>query len=339
MKRDARRTAARPARRGLGAALVLVSAVGGGLVSGCSGATNMRLGERAERQGRCHVAYTYYCDEAKVRPSSGAVQAAIARVAPRAARHCERQGTIAVDAGNYAQAWKWYMQALTISPDDTAIARLIRMLEEHHRKEIAPVKDAWMREGAVALATSPPDTKPASRENAGDAARVENERAPDVGTAVRTGHEGEARAEPAVRTASAEQPDAGSAVPRTANVAAPNHGPHQGAREDDETAGSQAVGSWLTSAVLSVEDRRFPREVHTVDDIRVKVKDTDPGPDADLDIYLGDKRIEKVRDIKTGESVRVKGRSGGWYELVVITIVDRTESVRIGIRRLRAKPD
>ena len=86
------------------------------------------------------------------------------------------------------------------------------------------------------------------------------------------------------------------------------------------------------TAILSVNDWRFPRRTHTVDDLHVRLKDTDHDPDADLDVYMGTKRVHKARDVEPGQGIHVVGRSGKSYEIVVITVVDRTESVRIGIR-------
>jgi len=314
------------------AGLVLAVALFWVLPAGCQTTTNMRLGEKAERQGRYHIAYQYYCDEAKVRPSKGPVQAAIARVAPRAAQHYERRAAGAGDAGNYADAWRLYMQALVITPDNTAIADLINMLAEHHPNEIASAKTAWMEQGTIALAVA--------STNAGPAVGTTTKQEPDEGAAVRTTKVAEPEGDPHGGPYEEE------------SVAEPDGDPHSEPYEDEQpdpdtnTASTGEVhapdaageGSWLMSAVLSVEDKRFPRKTHTVDDIYVRIKDTDSDPDADLDIFLGTRRVKKVRDIEIGESIHLRGRSGMWYELVVITIVDRTESVRIGIRRGPGRP-
>ncbi|MFH0983861.1 MAG: hypothetical protein V2A79_20295 [Planctomycetota bacterium] len=303
--------------RGPQAFLMLVVTLSGVGVAGCQATSKMRLGEQAERQGKYPVAYQYYCDEAKDRPSSGAVQAAIARVAPRAALHHEREAARAADAGNYAEAWKLYMQALAITPDNPALARLVQMLEEQHPAEIAPANAAWMDVGDRALAT----------------ASTRSER-PEPRVPARA----EAKREPAPRAT----PPPAEPAPRTAGplptATDPRREPvetNRPSNEPDEAAveGEEEPRGYLMTAVLSVNDHRFPRKTHTVDDIYVTLKDTDPDPaDADLDVYLGTTRVRKARDIAPGRGVLVRGRSGKWYGLVVITVVDRTESVRIGIR-------
>ena len=313
-------------------------------LAGChSSSPNLRLGERAERHGRYHVAYQYYCDAAKRYPSDRNVQTAISRAAPRAALHYERRAARAVEAENYADAWRWYMQALTITPDDTAIAGMIKMLEQHHAEEVASAKAAWRRHGEASLAVRsqsqwpPPSAPPVDS----------TEESYHVRGAAGPGPERQATSDPDPlhdprrRAYSAtEQPPQDARRGRDlSDVPADPESPIEPTwsddlRDKDEGRGAQsderAEGPvYLMTAILSVEDRRYPRRTHTFDDIHVRLNSD---PDADLDVYVGTQRVRKMRDIKPGQSVRVEGRSGRRYEVVVITIVDRTESVRIGIR-------
>ena len=92
---------------------------------------------------------------------------------------------------------------------------------------------------------------------------------------------------------------------------------------------------YLVIATVSRKDRRFRKMVETIDDIFVKVKDTDPQPDADMHVYLGRKRIKKVKDWRPQHRVRVEGRSGRPYEIVILRINDATETVRFGVRAAR----
>ena len=128
------------------------------LLAGCATTTNMRLRERAERQGRYHLAYEYYCDEAKQSPSRGVVQAAIGRVAPRASEYYQRQGDRAAVAEQYADAWKLYMRALAVTPNSTGLVRMIRILEQDHPDEIAPAKADWTEYGEKALTVASYDS-------------------------------------------------------------------------------------------------------------------------------------------------------------------------------------
>ncbi|MCK4659438.1 MAG: hypothetical protein KAV82_07940 [Phycisphaerae bacterium] len=276
------------------------------LLAGCQTTTNMRLGERAERQGYYHRAYEYYCDEAQQRPSRGTVQAAIARVAPRAARHYEQLAGRAADQNNYAEAWRLYMRTLTITPDDAAIVRVIKMLEQYHPEEVAPAKAAWAKQGEKALMVASAASRPRS-----EAGRSQPHRQEELQTATGqpSGHEPTAAEEAEITTVETPSHDSGITVGRS--------------RESDT--------DYLMTAILSVKDHRFPRRSHLIDDIHVRLKDTDPDPDADFDLYLGSRRVAKARDVKPGHGMRIRGRSGKWYVVVVIAIVDRTESVRMGV--------
>jgi hypothetical protein len=95
--------------------------------------------------------------------------------------------------------------------------------------------------------------------------------------------------------------------------------------------------SFLRTAVASREDDRFPKTVSLGDDIRLRVLDTDPDPDADVAIYRGKRRIQKVKNWRVGETVGITGRSGQGYEVQLISIFDSTETVRVGIRPLSSE--
>ena len=278
----------------------------------------MRLGRQAEGRGRFFSAYEYYRDEAKERPSSGQVRSSLARVAPQAAKQLTQRAERAVNQDRHADAWRLYMRALAITPDDPALARLVRMTEEHYPDEIAPAKAAWMRQGEAALAVVP-DRSPIRRQLDPPTPTPEPE-APTPDPPVVAENETPKPVEEPTPITPAEPPPAD---PPRVDSASP---------DELERRSDGPEGGYLATVILSVEDRRFPRQAHLTDDIHVRIKDTDEEPDADLDIYVGSRRVRKARDVEAGDTIPVRGRSGKPYELVVITIVDRTESVRIGIR-------
>jgi hypothetical protein len=347
----ARRGIHKPGRRWFAAAFLVAT------VAGCGGGTNMKLGRQAEKQGAFHVAHRYYCDEARRHPGRGSVRAAIARVAPRAAQHYALEAARAVDEGRYATGWRLYMRALTITPDDPALARLVRVLEEQHAEEVAPAKAAFMRHGAASLTITPvrelpeyhqpgasPPPPPADQPP--DATRIEEfAEPPDAGPP----------AEPQVmisikpptdrRSPSASTvPRRGAAPtddtePKTADEGRPEEAPVaiRPVRPRPDERGQRpphAVG-YLASVIVSVEDKRFPRRAHLFDDIHVRLNDTDSDPEAEFDVYLGRKRVAEGDDFRLGDVIRVRGRSGEWYEIFLITIVHETETVRLGIRPAR----
>ncbi|MCP4594834.1 MAG: hypothetical protein GY842_29240 [bacterium] len=304
--------------------------------SGCHTSASMGLGKRAEERGCYHIAYRHYCDEAKRAPSNPGVQAAIARVAPEAAQHYACAGAEARDAGDYARAWKLCMRALMITPEDTALSQLIEMLEQHHSGEVASARRAWERYGAATLAVGPmvdqSEARPGSVRSVaewseGERPERQAEGADPVGGRPRVAQVGLQRP--------AADDDVGTNGAIVAAETSEPGTPMTPENEADASAREETV-EYLMTAILSVEDRRFGRQTHALDDLHVRLRDTDPEPDADLDIYLGTTRVKKARDVEPGHGVRVRGRSGKLYDVVLITIVDRTESVRLGIRPVGA---
>jgi hypothetical protein len=86
--------------------------------------------------------------------------------------------------------------------------------------------------------------------------------------------------------------------------------------------------------LISRDDDRYPKELMTVDDIVVKLKDTDGKPlDADLEIRVG-KNAKEYDDKPTGARIGGFGRSGRRYVIVVLEIIDKTETVRFAVETL-----
>ena len=85
---------------------------------------------------------------------------------------------------------------------------------------------------------------------------------------------------------------------------------------------------------ISRENPRYPKRALLTDGLSIKVKDTDPDPlDADLEVYLSNRRIGKFDNLRIGTVLTVAGRSGRLYELILMHIEDDTETVKIGLRR------
>jgi hypothetical protein len=99
-----------------------------------------------------------------------------------------------------------------------------------------------------------------------------------------------------------------------------------------EATSAGQEGAYQFTTILSAGDKRFSRRSQSFDGLRIRLMDTDPELDADFDITLDDARNKRARNIPAGRGVIVRGRSGKWYEVVVLTVVDTTESVRFGVR-------
>lgn len=87
---------------------------------------------------------------------------------------------------------------------------------------------------------------------------------------------------------------------------------------------------------VSRDDPRYAEKALLTDGIFVRVKDTDFFPlDADMELYLGSRRVAKLTNLRTGSVVTVLGKSGEAYELVLMYIDGGPETVKIGLRRVR----
>ena len=89
---------------------------------------------------------------------------------------------------------------------------------------------------------------------------------------------------------------------------------------------------YLHVCTLSKRDKRYDRRSKPIDGIVIRLRDTDGDPDVDLDLYEGERRVQKIRDLRPGRSKIFRGRSGRWYRLTVLKISHHSRSVRLGIK-------
>ena len=87
---------------------------------------------------------------------------------------------------------------------------------------------------------------------------------------------------------------------------------------------------------VSRDDPRYAEKALLTDGIFVRVKDTGLfSLNADMELYLGNRRVAKLSNLRTGSVVTVLGRSGEAYELVLMYIDGGPDTVKIGLRRPR----
>ena len=281
--------------------------------AGCTTALRLREGRRAERAGDYPRAYVFYCRVAQERPSSRSVAAAIARVSPGAARYWKDRAVAATEAGDVERAWQCYMRALTIRPDDRDAADQIRSLERDHGDELAAIRHQYLTRGLVALASA--GAPPRTRRHDTSAPEAVLARAND---------------------ATPQLPGPGNPPqPSAAGPGKPGDGAPGPSPATDSEAAPPGTHEYLFTGTVSRDDRRFPKKRPTIDGLVVKLRDTDPGPDADLDAYLGRKRIARGKDLRVGDALPAWGHSGRNYEIVLLAIIDSTETVRFAIRPAR----
>ncbi len=286
-----------------------------GLIGGCAGGKEFQTGWQAERRKQFHVAYEYYCKAAEKSPSNRVISGAIARVAAKAARHWEDQAHAAVKAGRYDEAWRFFMRALEIRPDHPSAAHLIRQLEREHPQEVTVAKHEWLRGVPASIARAEQPAEPAAPSS--NAQPPATQPTPPTEPLAYAGPDKRAPELP-------RRPSTGPGAPSHPRQAAPT-GPGPASRP---------ARAFIVVHTISRDDHRYQKIIEAIDGLFVKVKDTDPRPlDADLEVYLGTKQISKFKDLQVGNVRVVTGRSGRWYKLVVLKILDDKETVQFGIRQ------
>lgn len=143
---------------------------------------------------------------------------------------------------------------------------------------------------------------------------------------------------PASRPVPAAPPRASAPPPRRAIPgrieAAPARAPQPAPQPPAVGAPARApepAGVPMFKGTISRDDRRYPKELPTIDGLIVKLKDTDGDPlDCDLEIRAGGSTA-RLDDLKARQPVGLRGISGRTYTLVVTQIVDDTETVHFSI--------
>lgn len=330
---------------------------------GCAGGEYYRLGNEAEREGNVQLAYENYCKAAAERPNNSAVVAAIKRVAPTAATYWESEALIAWSQSRHADAWRMAMRCLKIRPDHRGALQFVRKMESEHAEEIASARQEWLAQGGQSLAKAKTVTMEAICGGVIDKLGTATTQ-PDEPEALALATEEETEAAKIAEDASGEskpvttsQPVAGRTTAETRTMAQAKQlaAPSQptavstngvGKEEPSHQVVTKAAtpkkpssanreqgenGAFLAIRTLSKRNKKFERQVLAIDGITIRLRDTDSDPDVDLDLYDGDRRTQKIRDLKMGRSKMFRGHTGRWFRLTVLSIHHKTETVRIGI--------
>jgi hypothetical protein len=341
--------------------VLLATLVAGG--TACRSNARLRRGEIAEFRGAYHEAYAIYCEAARSTPRSRPVRQALARVAPLAAQYWKNRGHEFQRRRQLDLAWKCYMQALTIRPNDAAALTHVRRVERDYSDQIAAARQAWARYGDRALVLSQAELNvaendvtesPAKERHPSEEPLAQRPAEPDETRSVETSAQ-EPSAEPRDRAVTRAEtglervappakpvPPSASKTQRESQASAVNpsadatrSAPESSAAESEPPPPTSAGANsdFLTTRTASREDGRYRKTVLFGDDIRVRVLDTDSNPDADVAVYLGRRQVRKIKNWPVGRSIRVTGRSGRLYEIVVLDIDHETETVKFGFRK------
>ncbi len=342
--------------------VIVLPILGIAMLSGCSGSRAVvAQGQRAEKKQDYRDAYQCYLRAARTNPGNGAVEEAMHRVAPLASQYWLEAGRQFERSAQHDLAWRCYMRALYIYPCNKSALDGIRRLERDEPGRVAAAQLAYQRYGARSLevgrvevatpivATATPGgaaEKTGSRRILDDSASTRRPAEPTRSTtnwqSSRVARSAPDAPTPQVAHAdTAEASPAGEMESPAVEMTPPSESPPAEIEREKITPppnpSFEQTRSFLRTAIASREDDRFPKTVALGDDIRLRVLDTDPDPDADVAIYRGKRRIQKIENWRVGESVGITGRSGRGYEVQLISIFDSTETVRVGIRPLPSR--
>lgn len=270
--------------------------------------------QAAEQRGQAHVAYDYYAQAARERPRDSTAAAGIKRHAPTAANYWSLQAHQAASEGRHDEAWTMAMRSLQIRPDQQNVIDLVRQLEQRQPTAIAGAQRDWQRTGRVTVdAEATRELSTVDREAA--LAQAESRRSRDD-------------------TRVAERPPPTESVRREPPDRRATATPEPTRRETDARESIDANGAaseFVVMHVLSRKDKRHPERRRLADGIYLKVKDVNGDRTVDVDLDDGSDRVQKIREMRVGQSKLFRGRSGRWYRFTLLEAKPNSETIRISV--------
>jgi hypothetical protein len=283
-----------------------------------------------EQRGEHHKAYELCRQALAVNPQDQSAALGLRRNAPGALAYWREEAVVAAMRHDWRRAALCHRQVLEIKPDEKGSIDALRQLAAQHPGQVVlasgpvvPATSATTRPAAE-IAMGPPV---ASNEPAAD----EHSEAPTPARGGPNASEKAAAAPPGPSRPGALADSTPGAAPSTAPAGRRVDAHKQNPSVRRERGASQAEVAMIV--YISREDHRYPKRSLLTDGLSIKVKDTDPDPlDADLEVYLSNRRIGKFSNLRIGSVLIATGRSGRDYELMLLHIEDDTETVKIGLR-------
>jgi len=131
---------------------------------------------------------------------------------------------------------------------------------------------------------------------------------------------------------SPETPARRAELPEAAPDPDPDAAP-RGRRPREAAAETASAADAASATYLMRHDlsRDADREVVSVDGVKIRLRGTTSDGTADFDLYEGDKRIQRIRDMAAGNSRLLLSPEGKWYRLTVIRVNHDDESSEVGL--------
>ena len=267
----------------------------------------------SESNGDYHRAYELYCNQIAANSGNITAAAGLRRTAPLAAAYWQRQAYAAADAEHWQEAAAYHKKVLEIRPDELSSILALRQIARFHADQVS-----------LAYAAPPESINPES------ASEIPQESPPSLQTPVPQEPTKPQQTRPAPVAA---KPELAAVRPTPKPVPAAKPDPYK-QKPSVIYNPSASTGEFIMVMRVSNKDRRYSRTATLQDGLAFKIKDTDKDPlDADVDIFLQEKRIGKFKNLPEGSVIKVIGQSSRPYEIVLIDIYDRTQTVTVGLRR------
>lgn len=274
------------------------------LSGGCVGRREYREGVEAEKRGEAHIAYAYFAQAAQRNPDNATYARSIRRLAPTAATFWMSDARLAQAEGRYTDAWKSCMRCLMIQPDRKEALDFLESLTAKHGRDLAIVERDWQRNGAAILAI---------QQTPSDASVAKTQSPPQVSNA------GPA----ATKKPAPKRPKTLNQRLTTTSTNKPAPFTNRDKRKNKNARSNDAELTF----VLSKDNDKYKRQVTTVDGLTIELTGTSSDFEAEFDLYDGERRIQKVRDLRAGRSKLLLTPKGRWFRLSLESVDDESETV------------
>ena len=261
-------------------------------------------GRQLEQSGQPHLAYRWYARALAEHHGSLTAATGLRRTAAPATRYWQQQASRAAEQGNWLRAARCHLEVLRIKPDEESSIRSYRQIVEDRSRQWSQAElAARPKPGRASIGDrQPPERAVASAKRPEPAAPV---------------------TEPPPRTPARTQPPARRPKPTRHEPVSPR-------------SPRASAGEFLMLIRVSEDDDRYPERADLRYGLAIKVKDTDDDPlEADLQVYLRGRKLQRHKHLRTNSVVNVVGQGGERCQIVVTHILDRDETVTVGLRRVR----
>ncbi len=300
------------------------------LIMGC--ANGPSLARKYELGGKHHLAYEEYLKSVKAKPSDKAAVAGLRRTAPKAAKYWQWQAIKTAECEEWNRAAMCHLKALQIKPDEQSSLFTLRQIGQHHPNDVELAHEALssgnLSREVLAMTVPEPGITDATEGSE-----------PVRSAAIKPGVEPKPTtpgSQPLVVTPGSEpfvlpEPTTPARSRERGNVRRTD--PYEQQPKVRHEAGA-SEGDFIMVVRVSQDNDRFPKRTSLANGFGIKVKDTDKSPlDADMEVYLGRRRIGRFKDLRKNSVISVVDRSSNTYEIVILDIYDPEETVTVGLRK------